>query len=163
MMRKYCYVALVALMLTSCGSVETFETIADEPVLAASAEERQIVVTLPEDASVMTIQGEAGTIYLCDGYEISLETLSSGDLDRTIRTVTGYHQENLTVMETQTDGITRHDLVWCAAGENGDRLGRAAILDDGSYHYALSVMADAENASSLATQWDALFASYGLD
>jgi len=41
-------------------------------------------------------------------------------------------------------------------------VGRAAILDDGSYHYVLSVLAEADRAGEFEQVFRALFESYAL-
>ena len=41
-------------------------------------------------------------------------------------------------------------------------MGRAAILDDGSYHYVLTCMTDASNAHALQESWQTLFDSFTL-
>ena len=97
---------------------------------------------------------------MCEDYEIVIETLSAGDLDATVRSICGYGQEQLTIMETQWDDVTRYEFVWAAAGEKGDRLGRAVVLDDGEYHYCMSVLRDAEAVTQVV--WRDVFASFGL-
>ena len=161
-MKKYVYVLLCGLMLTGCAGAETFETIADQSVFMAEAPERQVFLTLPEEAAVPASESEAGTLYLCDGYEILLQTMAAGNLDATLRTVTGYGQQDLDLIRTGMDGIKRYDLVWSCLGEAGDRLGRAVIYDDGNYHYVLSVLVDADRARDCEEVLSALFSSYSL-
>lgn len=162
-MKKVWLILLIMLMMTGCGCTETFDTIADEYIIPVSAETRQTVVAMPEEASVMTAQTDHGIICLCDGYEILTETFPAGDLDRTICNVTGYHPDELTVLETVQNGFRRHDMVWCSAGEQGNRLGRAAILDDGNYYYVLTVIADEENSGGISAEVDQLFSSFELE
>ena len=69
-MKKVWLILLIMLMMTGCGCTETFDTIADEYIIPVSAETRQTVVAMPEEASVMTAQTDHGIICLCDGYEI---------------------------------------------------------------------------------------------
>ena len=90
-----------------------------------------------------------------------MQTCPAGNLNDTIRKLTGFDKEQLTVMETEQDGAKRYDFVWAAAGEDGERLGRAAILDDGSYHYCLSVLRDAQGEKSQVV-WSEVFSSFGL-
>ena len=161
---KKCMLVMVAVLvlLTGCAAAETFETITDviekpEPVL------REVSVELPEDAVVSVMESSAGKLYLCDSYEIALQTFAAGSLSQTVRSVSGYDGEELTILESAAgEGVTRYDFVWSAMGENGERIGRAAILDDGGYHYVLSAMADAENAGELSETWKALLNSFQL-
>ena len=159
-MRKMIVVLISVLMLAGCGSTQTLETIADEPVLAVSAEQREVKVELPDDAAVMTMSCDNKTIYLCGGYEICFEVLDAVDLDRTTKQVTGFHEEYLTVLKTGYEGFSKHEMVWSSAGETGDYLGRAVVLDDGDHHYVLSALAPADMVQNLEGQWEEMFASF---
>jgi hypothetical protein len=159
-MRKMIVILISVLILAGCGSTQTLETIADEPVLAVSAEQREVKVELPDDAAVMTMSCDNKTIYLCGGYEICFEVLDAVDLDRTIKQVTGFHEEYLTVLKTGYEGFSKHEMVWSSAGETGDYLGRAVVLDDGDHHYVLSALAPADMVQNLEGQWEEMFASF---
>lgn len=161
-MKKCLMIAALALLLTGCGKTETFETISDEMVEPVAAIQRQVMLELPEEAAVTVMESEAGKLYLCENYEIGVQTFSAGDINSTVQTVTGYERNDLTILETESEGFTRYEFVWCAVGENGDQIGRAALLDDGSYHYVLSTMAHAEEAGRLDQVWNQLFDSFGL-
>lgn len=155
--------ALAALLLTACGAQETFETVSDVAAQSVSAAARQVLLTLPEEAAVCVFEdAQTGSLYLCDGYNISLQTLQGGDLDRTLRTVTGYGREQLTLMQTKQENAKRYECVWSAAGEGEDQVGRAVILDDGSYHYVLTAMAGETHAGDLTETWQEIFSSFGL-
>ena len=154
---------LAALLLSGCGAQETFETVSDVQVQSVSATARQVLLTLPEEAAVCVFEdAKAGSLYLCDGYSISLQTLQGGDLDRTLRHVTGYGREQLTLMQTRQGETKRYECVWSAAGEGEDQVGRAVILDDGSYHYVLTAMTGESHAGELAETWQEIFGSFGL-
>ena len=161
-MRKLCSVALIALMLAGCSARETFETISDELIQPVSVQAREILLTLPPDAASPVSESENGQIYLCGDYDICCQTLESGDLDATVRSISGYGRENVTILETLQEDCKRYDFVWACAGETGDRLGRAAILDDGNYHYCLSVLGDADSAEAYRGIWQSLFDSFGV-
>lgn len=161
-MKKCVWMLLISVLLSGCGSAPTFETVADEWVQDVAAPLREIRLTLPEEAVIPVSESEIGKLYQCDGYEIAVQTLESGDLDATIRTVTGYSREDLTVLETRLDDIRRYDLVWSCLGEQGEQVGRACVLDDGNYHYVLSVLAEADRAYELETVISDLFRSYSL-
>lgn len=160
-MKKWMICMLFPLLLCGCGAEETFETIADEQVLSVMAKPRQITVDLPEDAVAPVLDSEGEQIYLCDGYDIVIEVLPSGDLTGTVRSISGYGKEDLTVLETQWEDVTRYEFVWAAAGENGDRLGRAVILDDGDYHYCMTLLRDADGKDSQIV-WNQVFSSFDL-
>ena len=135
-MRKLFFIGLaLALVLCGCGARETLETIADDiPVESVLGEMREISVRLPDGAVSPVLKSEAEQLYLSEDYEILVQTCPAGNLNDTIRKLTGFDKEQLTVMETEQDGAKRYDFVWAAAGEDGERLGRAAVLDDGRYH-----------------------------
>ena len=79
-----------------------------------------------------------------------------------ITAISGYDPDRLTVMHTLQDGTDRYDFVWASAGETGERLGRAVVLDDGNYHYCMSVLRDAENTKMSQVVWSDVFDSFCL-
>jgi len=143
-----------------CGSEQTMETIADEWAQPVMANPRTISVELPEDAIAPVMESDTQQMYLCEDYEIMLETRSSGDLSATVKQISGCNQDRLTIMQTSLDGVERYEFVWASAGEKGDRLGRAVILDDGQYHYCLSTLRDADMESQIV--WNDVFQSFRL-
>jgi len=154
--------ALMTLLLSGCGAEETFETVDDVYVQQAAAPVREIIVTLPEGAAAPAAESDAGAIYQCDGYEIMVQTMEGGDLNETIRTLSGFERTDLTVMYTGLADVEKYALVWACTGETGDRIGKAVILDDGSYHYTLTVLADANRTDAYAEVWQKLFESFRL-
>ena len=160
---KKCWIFLILpLLLCGCAAEETYETIADDIVQSVMAQPKEITVSLPDNAVAPVLESDSEQVYFCEDYEIVIETLSAGDLDATIQSVSGYSKENLTVMETEQDGVKRYDFVWASAGENGDMLGRAVILDDGSYHYCMSVLRDAATPETSQITWSTVFNSFAL-
>ena len=153
---------LCVLLLAGCGAEETFETVADELVQSVMAQPAQISVDLPEDAVAPVLESSSEQVWMCEDYEIIIETLDAGDLDATIQHVSGYAKDELTVMETQNQNVTRYEFVWASAGENGDRLGRAVVMDDGSYHYCMSVLRDADTTEDTQIVWNEVFQSFAL-
>ena len=152
-MKKLCVLLAAVLLLTGCAAEETFETIADVYGEQNLPQPKQVVLTIPEEAAAQAIVGSSGTLYLCDGYEITVETLSAGDINSTFRQLTGFETDDLTVMETAQLGFSRYECVWTAAGEGGDMVGRVAVLDDGNFHYCVTVMAGAAEAGKLQSTW----------
>ena len=162
-MKKCLILAGLVLFLTGCGSEPVLETVTDDYVQPVMAQMQQIVVSLPVDAAVAVIKEEtAGTIYLCDGYTVTLQTTEAGDLSKTLRSATGFSKDDLRLIQTQHGGLTRTEGVWTAVGENGDQLGHFTVLDDGSYHYVLTCMADAVQFENLQPTWEELFDSFRL-
>ena len=145
-------------------SEETFETVndvMDQPVMAPAG---QIALELPESASAQTALGaEENRLYFCDGYTVTVQTMERGDLKRTAKSLCGFDTAELKIVETSDGDIKRWDWVWTAAGEGGDAIGRAAVIDDGKYHYCVTVMADAQKAGEMEDQWAKLFRSFRID
>lgn len=159
-MRKWVVaLALALVFLPGCGAVGDFETLKDVYSPSAVTAAGKISLELPEEAVSPAFSGESGKLYFCDGYCLAVETLSGGDLNSTLKILTGYSRDALTVMQTQTGSMERYDCVWTAAGENGDQVGKAVVLSDGVYHYCVSVMAPATDAGSLQSAWQSVLGS----
>lgn len=161
-LKKMWFVLMTALLLAGCGAEETFETVGDELVLSVMAEPREVLLTLQGETILPAMETDSGTLYLCDGYDVSVQTLDGGDLDGTLRTVTGYGREDLTVMQTGAGAYDCYEFVWTTTGEFGEQACRGMILDDGSYHYVLTAMADADEVSEFREMWNGLFESFAL-
>ena len=161
-MKKLVLLTVCAVLLAGCAATGSFEQLQDVYVPETLSEPAKIQLTLPADAAAQTLTGGSGRLYFCDGYEIAVETLAGGDLNKTLKSVTGCEKEDLTLLQTGNGAITRWETVWTAAGEGTQRVGRVLILDDGSYHYCISVMADAMDAGALQEQWESLFAGVVL-
>lgn len=161
-MRKCWIIVLLLIMLNGCAAQETMETVSDEMISPVMSQPKQIYVELPGEAASPAVESDSGRLYLCGDYEIGVQILDGGDLESTIRTLTGYEKDALTVMETKKDELDCYEFVWYSAGETGDRVGQATILDDGSYHYCLTVLGDAEKAPGHQVFWDQMFQSFRL-
>lgn len=161
-MKKWCVLLVMALFLSGCAAVPTFETVTDVIVTEDPAQPREVTLELPDDASTLTMENEQGTLYLCDDYEITVQTVWGTDINATIRNATGYEPEDLTVIQTRENGYTRYELVWATTGETGERIGRCTVLDDGNYHYVLTVMAQPQQTGMMQDAWNELFSSFAL-
>ncbi len=158
-MKKYCLMLLLAVLLCGCTEAPTFETLGDIDMKPVMEPQSEIFLEVP---NAVTMESAAGTIYLCDGYDVTVEVLSSGNLSATLEALTGFGADALTVMETSSSDHSRFECVWTAAGEGGDMVGRVMILDDGNYHYCVTATTDAVSASSLQDTWQAIFTSVHL-
>ena len=161
-MKKWWVIALLALLLTGCGSEEVMETVADEWVVPVMAQPLQITVDLPGEAAMPVSESDSGRLYLCQDYEIALQTLSSGDLNATLQSVTGYGKEDLTILETLRSQMPCYEFTWTCAGETGDRIGQGILMDDGNYHYVMTALWDADKTDSMQVVWSEVFSSFGL-
>lgn len=163
MKKIWWFVLMTAVLLCGCSGQQVVETVCDELLLSAMAPEKELLVKVPANAAKSVLAAEDGAqLYFCDDYTLTLQTGPSVNLDQTVRNLCGYGAEQLTVMETKLGGVKRYDWTWTCAGEGSAQVGRAAVLDDGDYHYCVSVMADESDSGNLDEQWDALFSSLGL-
>ena len=162
-MKKILLIALTTLLMTGCSAADTFETLGpiqhQQDHMPAMASVRLV---LPETAAKQTFGDSSDTVYECETYTLVLQTLLAGDLRATVRTLSGFYPDKLTVRESQQGQGKRYDWVWTAAGESGELVCRAAVLDDGNYHYCIYTIAQAEGAGTLAEEWNKLFASFCL-
>ena len=160
-MKKILCLATLVILLTGCASKPALETIADEPVQSVSATAQQILLDLPGNAKLEAMGGESqDKLYLCDGFTVSVQTMEAGDLDKTLRTATGYGAEDLMLMKTDTPAGKCYRCVWAAAGEGQTQVGKTCIVDDGSYHYVLTVMVPEAEAGKLADQVQSVLDSF---
>ena len=154
---------IAAILLGGCAAQPVYEGLEGLNVDAQAPVMKNIHIDLPRDASVQAVRGEDRRIYFCDGYEIMVETLAGGDLDKSLRSLTGFSKDALTVLSTRLDGVTQYSCVWTSIGETGEQVGRLTIYDDGVYHYCVSVTAPADNALTLQPVFQALFDSFTLE
>lgn len=161
-MRVIAILLCVCALLNGCAAAPVFETVGDVFGPQTAPEPKKIEVTLPEDAAAQTITGEQGTLYLCNGYEVTQQILPGGDLSATLRELTGFERDRLTLLQTRQEECNRYSCAWSAVGEAGETVGRAVILDDGCYHYCLTVMADADEAGLFQDIWQDILQSYGV-
>ena len=163
-MKKVLVVLLLALLMTGCKEQEVYETMKDTVQTQAPGVKMEILLDLPVDASRQVISSEEnGDVYFCNDYVLTVNTVASGDLQKTFLQATGFTPEQLTVLQTRQGDSIRYSCVWTAAGEGGDQVGRCAVLDDGNYHYVLTAMADASVAGELAEgAWYGIFNSFRL-
>ena len=159
---KIVCILLVIVMLSGCAGQPVLERVED-PWVEVAATQGEVVIALPDAAALPALQSpESGKLYLCDGYVLTVQTCPGGDLDATMRQITGFPKQQLTCIETRDGDVEKYSCVWTAAGEGGAQVGRALIMDDGNYHYAVTVMADYETAGELAETWQTLLGSVQL-
>lgn len=161
-MKKCAVVLLAVLLLSGCGTTQTMvETVSDEWEIPVAAKPREIALELPGEALACAMESDTGRIYFGDSYEICVQTLSSGDLGATVEELTGFDRERVTMLQTQTGDVDRWEFAWATAGEPGERLGRGVILDDGDYHYCMTVLQDAD-VTDCQIVWSEVFRTFDL-
>ena len=162
-MRKVWIIPLLMLLFTGCAAQETFETLEDELPVVQSAVPWQFYVSLPEEAAAPTFQDDTGTeLYVCEGYTVSKQITPAGDLEKTVKQLTGKATAELQLLKTRDEACDRYDFVWTCAGEEGLQVGRACILDDGNYHYILSTLAQESVSGQLREVFSEMYESCKL-
>ena len=161
-MKKLCLWMMLVLLLAGCGTQETLETVADEMVQQVISQPREILLTLPEETLLPAMESDGRTLYLCNGYDVAVQTLDAGNLDATIQQISGFVSEELTIMETLVGEYPCYEFVWTNAADLGEQVCRAKIIDDGTYHYVLSAMTPAGKASEYQEIWNGIFESFGI-
>jgi hypothetical protein len=160
MVKKLWIIGALALLLCGCGAQETFETVEDVWAAPTQPAMQHILLDLPADANAPALQSDTGDkLYLCDGFSVTVHVLQAGDMEKTLRTVTGYEKEDL---QTALSAGDRFHCVWTAAGEGQTQVGKTTVIDDGNYHYALTVMMPETAAGELQQQVQQIFNSFRL-
>jgi hypothetical protein len=162
-MKKIWVIPLLVALLSGCSKQPVLETVTDvlyTPVLSTM---QRILVQLPPELSSPALQSEqAGKLYLCDDYSVTIETVEAGDLEKTIRNATGMQKQDLQILQTQQGETKRYQWVWAANSETGIQVGRGCILDDGAYHYVLTALTDENTYEKIQPAWKEIFASFRL-
>ncbi len=161
-MKKLWVIPLLAMLLAGCGKEQMLETVTDVQAEQVAAVAQRIQVQLPPELSAPVLQDAESTLYLCDDYSVTVQTVEAGDLQKTIRNATGLDKESLQIMKTRQGSTKRYQFMWTASGENGMQVGRTCILDDGAYHYVLTAMADEAVAGQVQPAWKEIFTSFCL-
>ncbi len=160
---KILCVLSVVLLLCGCQWQQDYETMADSYIQPEVPAMGEVTLLLPTGAEVVTVENEqSGKLWLCEDYWVCLETSESGDLEETLHTLTGHDKAQLRPICLEKGQMKRYECVWLSAGENGDQINRAVILDDGNYHYALTLHTAAETAGELAQQWKNITATFAV-
>lgn len=160
-MKKFLVILVTMLLFSGCAA-QTFETVDDLNDVQAVAQPATLLLDLPEEAAAPAMQGSSGTLYFCGDYDIMVEVMASGNLSSTLQTLTGFDRDELDLVQTLRCGVDCYESAWSAAGEAGDHVGRVLVLDDGSFHYCVSVMAPAEDAADCTADWNAIMDSVTL-
>lgn len=161
-MKRWWIIAVLMVLLTGCSREKTLETVTDTYVESQRAQAQQVMLDLPGQAAIPVLESETGgTLYMSDGYTLTVQTRPSGDLTGTIADATGYTPQQLQVVKTKRPEGTGYTCMWICAGEGGNQVGRLSVIDDGNYQYVLSVMAPEEKAGMLQEdQWQQVFRSF---
>lgn len=158
----------VAAMFWGCGKeAEVFETVNDVHLLPVSAgtPQYQVRVQLPQNAGLeQALSCDTEKVYTKDGgcCTYTTEILTAVSLESLLTELTGQPEERLTVIQTELYDLPRYDLCWTTAGEQGEAVCRAAVLDDGMHYYVVTASVPAHQAGLERESLDAMFASMEL-
>ena len=140
-MKKIACLLLIVLLLSGC-SRPAWETVEDEmPEVPAAQwldETYTIEIGVPADTELLESK-EDWKVYSTQNGEFEVETrkfLASG-LGDAVKTLTGYSQEQLTIMETSRFDLPEYQFVWVTQTQQGSRLCRADLVMDGADCYAV--------------------------
>lgn len=162
-LKKTVIIGLLMLLLPGCGAQTVFETVADDYKPVALPAAAQISLHLPDEQAQLVMENDdKQIIYLYEDYCVSVQTASAGNIGQTLKNVTGFDQEDLMVIQMLSDGCQRYQCVWTSAGENGEQVGRACILDDGNYHYVVTVMGSEDSAGEMTDVWQDMLDSFDI-
>ncbi len=150
-MKRICILLLAVLMLAGCAEKKTFETISDglEPEKVSKPMEMSAVMPAGVTAPVLS-STTAGKLYEYEEYTVTMQAVAAGDFSGLVRSVTGYHPDDLQIIESTQAGLQSYHTVWTSVGEGQTFVGRACILTDGNYYYVLSAMVPENKASDLS-------------
>ena len=162
-MKVLCVLCTV-LLLCGCQMRRDYETMADTYIQPDAPAMGEVTLLLPTGAEAVTVEnGQNGKMWMCEDYWVCLETSQSGNLEETLRTLTGHSKEQLSPICLDNGQQKRYECVWMSVGENGDQINRAVILDDGNYHYALTLHTAAEAAGELTEQWKNITTTFAVN
>ena len=161
-MKKGLILLMSLLLLSGCGSAQVYETVTDEFAIPVSAVPREIRFDLAQEPILPAMESDGGQLYLCGDFDVMVQTLDSGDLNDTVYRISGFMPEELTLLQTGTGDVDKYEFVWTSVSDGGHQIGRATILDDGSYHYALSATVDAQMIEEYQEIWNGIFESFEL-
>lgn len=159
---KVVLILLMLLILTGCSPAQVYETVTDEPIAAVSAQPREIRFDLAQEPILPAMESEGGQLYLCGDFDVMVQTMDAGDLNDTVFRISGFTPDELTLIQTGSGDVDKYEFVWTSATDEGHQIGRATILDDGSYHYTLSATVDAELIEEYQEIWNGIFESFQL-
>lgn len=153
----------LGVVLSACSGTEPFEVISDSIVEYPTPTPARVQLKIPDDAALSVMNSSEGQSYEGDHYQIIVQTYPSGNLEETLQLITGYSKNQLNLMEMSERDYNKYLCAWSSVSEEGDLVGRCTVLDDGRFHYCLTVLMDAQVSGKIRKDIDALFADYSLE
>lgn len=152
-MKKGIIWIMAALLLSGCaGDTEpVYETIGnvwenEEPVSAPAS----IEFAVPDGAEMEAVSTDSEVkIYRIGDWELWTQALDGGDLRATFEQLTGMDWDALTVVNHPVGEKNVYETAWTAMDEEDTYIIRAAVIEEGDYHYCLSLMALEDNSRTV--------------
>ena len=147
---------LLLYSMAGCGTQVVYETIGnscEEPQPVAQPCELQL--RLPEGTVMETMDADGSGYYTLGQWEIWTRVLPGGDLHQTLQTIAPVDPDGLTLIKREINGYECVETTWSAAGEEGESVVRAGVIQDGGYHYCICLcvpQSDAREAEELFGQ-----------
>ena len=165
-MRSIGLLGILLMILTGC-SLPVWETVEDpvpvEPIPVWQDEAYEIQLGIPEEASLLA-EHDNGAIYATAHGELEIETSTflAPDLAYAVRQLSGFTQDQLTILQTQRFGLPEYQFAWVSQSEQGMRLYRADLVMDETCCYAVVCSSLEEAGDYAAFQARQVFSTFGL-
>ena len=145
----------------------SWETVEDGiPAMATESKlTYKITFNLPEDAVQETLGGMDGPAFYTGkngDYEIIAQRMEADSLETVVKSLTGFRLDQLSPIRQREFDMDRYDFSWATTDEDGERVCRAAVLDDGGIYYAVTFSVEEESAKDCADKMDSVFSTIGL-
>lgn len=145
----------------------SWETVGDDiPVLATESKLLyQITFNQPGDAVRETIGGIDGPLFYTGeqgDYEIIAQRLEADSIETVVKSITGFRLDQLSPVRQKEFDMVRYDFSWATTDEEGERICRAAVLDDGGVYYAVTFSVEEKSAKDCAEKMESVFSTIGL-
>lgn len=158
--------AVLAVVCCGCASATTWETVDDEIIAASGPAEEPYVITfgVPSDVDANPLTDGNRSLYVQeDGdYEILSDVVTAPNADDAIRQVSGFEAGELDVVETTRFGLPEYRFAWVSESDEGAYVSQAAVVEDGSYYYALVFSVREEAGNAYDESAEAVFDSFGI-
>lgn len=159
-------VLLLGVLLCGCRVEPDWETVDDNIVQVAAAEEPPYIITygIPDDATMDPLSARNRSLYVSENgdYEILSDVITAASLDDALRQVSGFGEAELSVLETSRFGLPEYRFGWASSSDEGEFVSQASLVEDGNYYYALVFSV----RQGLGKKYDdcarEVFASFGL-
>lgn len=158
--------AVLAAACCGCAAATTWETVDDEIIEASGPAEEPYIITfgIPSDVEVEPLTDGTRSLYVQeDGdYEILSDVLTAANHEEAIELVSGFAPDELDVVETTRFGLPQYRFAWVSESDEGSYVSQAAVVEDGSYYYALVFSAREEVGNTYDECAEAVFSSFGI-